>query len=41
MDDDEELSEALLGMEDEIYESTHGVIGLGHGERERPKRHRV
>jgi hypothetical protein len=41
MDDDEELSEALLSREDEIYDSTHGVIGLGHGERERPKRHRV
>jgi hypothetical protein len=41
MENDEELSEELLTSEDEIYDSTHGVIGLGHGEKERPKRHRV
>ena len=41
VDDDEELAEALLSLEDEIYHSTHGVLGLGHGEKEPPKRHRV
>jgi hypothetical protein len=41
MENDEELSEELLTSEGEIYDSTHGIIGLGHGEKERPKRHRV
>jgi hypothetical protein len=41
VDDDEELAEEVLTSEDEIYNGTHGIIGLGHGEKERPKRHRV
>jgi len=39
--DEDADSEALFQQESEIYIDTHGVPGLGHGEKEPPKRHRV
>jgi hypothetical protein len=39
--DDEALNDELLGLEEEIYRGTHGVLGLHHGEKEPPKRRPV
>ena len=36
--DDKALDDELLALEREIYYTTHGVLGLSHGEREPPKR---